>query len=146
MNIPSEIVRFCAEEVERQRRGPIQVADMVDAWVYTLRHRHAQYPSLALIQECGRLVEPTKNDGGWRGCGVRVGDYIAPSAGEVPGLMARWHGQLSNMTPGEAYREFEEIHPFGDGNGRVGKIIFNWLNRTLDAPVMPPNYFGCINY
>lgn len=44
-----------------------------------------------------------------------------------------------------AYYNFERIHPFADGNGRTGKIILNWLNGTLAAPVMPPNFFSCSN-
>jgi len=48
-------------------------------------------------------------------------------------------------TPAEAYREFQEIHPFRDGNGRVGKIVFNLLNGTLHDPQMPPNFFNCAN-
>lgn len=146
-----EIVRFCAEEVERQRRGPLQVADMVGAWVHALRRLNRAlfdddvYPSLDLIKTWGLMVEPGVNHGYWRGVGMMVGLHVAPGPDEVPELMARWHARLSDMTPGEAYREFEVIHPFADGNGRVGKIIFNWLNSTLDSPIMPPNYFGDID-
>jgi fido (protein-threonine AMPylation protein) len=49
------------------------------------------------------------------------------------------------MTPDEAYLEFEEIHPFVDGNGRAGKIIFNWLADSLGDPKMPPNFWGIYN-
>ena len=44
-----------------------------------------------------------------------------------------------------AYYNFEKIHPFGDGNGRTGKIILNWLNDSLESPVMPPNFWDCSN-
>jgi fido (protein-threonine AMPylation protein) len=43
------------------------------------------------------------------------------------------------MTALEAYKEFEFIHPFEDGNGRTGKIILNWINGTLLDPIFPPN-------
>lgn len=146
MRNPSvEIVRFCAEEVQRQGRGPIQVADMVDAWLLAMR-AYSHYPSLKLIQNLGHLVEPLFNDGGWRNVGVRVGDHVAPHPAEVSSRMERWFKALPDMTPAEAYREFEEVHPFRDGNGRVGKIVFNFLNKTLEKPTMPPNFFGCLNY
>jgi hypothetical protein len=43
------------------------------------------------------------------------------------------------------YFEYEEIHPFRDGNGRTGKILFNYLKGTLDNPQMPPNFWGISN-
>jgi Fic family protein len=31
---------------------------------------------------------------------------------------------------------FEHIHPFLDGNGRIGRIIMNWHLQKLDMPIM----------
>jgi Fic/DOC family len=39
------------------------------------------------------------------------------------------------------YLAYEWIHPFRDGNGRTGKILHNWLNGTLDDPVLVSDYF-----
>jgi fido (protein-threonine AMPylation protein) len=43
------------------------------------------------------------------------------------------------------YYEYENIHPFRDGNGRTGKILYNYLLGTLDNPKMPPNFWGSSN-
>lgn len=40
------------------------------------------------------------------------------------------------------YKMYEEIHPFSDGNGRTGKILYNYLCGTLENPIWPPNFFG----
>lgn len=144
----TEIVRFCAEEVERQGRGPIQVWNMFDAWVTAIGFKSPElvYPPRDLIKLLGHLVEPTKNNRySWRSCGVRVGSRICPPPQEVDGLMMKWSENLPNVSPEEAYREFEEVHPFVDGNGRVGKIVFAWLRNEMESPTLPPNFFNCAN-
>jgi hypothetical protein len=46
-----------------------------------------------------------------------------------------------NMTPEEFYIALMEIHPWNDGNGRVGELVYNFLNGTLDNPIHPPQYY-----
>lgn len=45
-------------------------------------------------------------------------------------------------TADDWYLAYEAIHPFGDGNGRTGKILHNWLLGTLAEPVLVADYFG----
>ena len=45
-------------------------------------------------------------------------------------------------TADDWYLAFEAIHPFGDGNGRSGKVLHNWLLGTLNEPVLVADYFG----
>jgi hypothetical protein len=48
----------------------------------------------------------------------------------------------SAVTADDWYLLYEAVHPFGDGNGRSGKVLHNWLLGTLAEPVLVRDYFG----
>lgn len=64
--------------------------------------------------------------GEYRRIGVRVGQYIAPSFDRVPGLMEGWRDFFEEVaeTTWPLHAMFEAIHPFPDGNGRVGRLVY----------------------
>ncbi|MFH2205176.1 MAG: Fic family protein [Elusimicrobiota bacterium] len=65
---------------------------------------------------------------------VRVGDHLPPTANKVPGLMKdllEWINGPGRAWPAVVssailHYQFEYIHPFGDGNGRVGRALAAW--------------------
>lgn len=72
--------------------------------------------------------------GKYRAADVRVGAYRAPRAWKVPDLMAGTHPiVIANILDLQRwYLNFEEIHPFRDGNGRVGGVIISAISHALE--------------
>ncbi len=89
--------------------------------------------------------------GHWRskGAGIYRGDqlvHMAPPASQIPRLMAdlfEWlaHTDAHPLIASAAFHyEFEFIHPFGDGNGRIGRlwqtlILSHWQPMLAFLPV-----------
>lgn len=140
------IVHYCAQECMRQRSGEASVYNMVNAWDYALaRSPRAKQFSITDIEWLGKLVEPVKNQRGFRRVPVFVGHQEKLRHDLVPRALEGLVQAQSLLEAGKLYYEFQEIHPFVDGNGRTGKILYNWkLGRLLD-PIMPPNFWGIAN-
>ena len=72
-----------------------------------------------------------------RTCEVCVGSTQMPHCKKVPGLLKTWikkgiviNNELTKKQSApfikQSHIEFEGIHPFVDGNGRVGRMLMNW--------------------
>lgn len=81
---------------------------------------------------------------------VRVGIYIPPRYEEVPRKIENFVVDLNRILNdtgrtedsavveilGDAYQHFEAIHPFVDGNGRIGRILVNYLATWYGYPII----------
>ena len=75
-----------------------------------------------------------------RDCEVTVGGIDCPSYWLVPNLLDNWfldHADASTEEDiKEAHIRFEKIHPFEDGNGRIGRMIMNWQRLKAGLEVL----------
>ena len=94
------------------------------------------------------IFSETKFDiaGKFRDYLVRVGDYIAPDWQDVKKLMNNLIKFVNqkNINPvelaGRSHFIFESIHPFGDGNGRIGRLLMNYILWHSGYPMIIIEY------
>lgn len=89
--------------------------------------------------------------GQFRKQSVQVGDLTPPPALEIPRLMGELEKYINNPseTPpliqaGLAHVHFETIHPFLDGNGRIGRLLMVLMlmdSKLLSLPILYPSYY-----
>lgn len=97
------------------------------------------------------LMQLDESSGEYRVDSVRVGELIAAPALEVTSLMnnlesyINTHNSLPSLVKiGLAHVQFEIIHPFIDGNGRIGRLLIVILlihYGLLSSPILYPSYY-----
>ena len=92
----------------------------------------------------------SKRPGEYRNLPVAVGKHYPPSATYVPHLMKDLEAFLNGnvypplMKAGIAHVQFETIHPFFDGNGRIGRLLVVLglvHDGLLQEPLIYPSYY-----
>ena len=125
-----------AEAIDGAHAGPLTVESLC-GW-----HRTLMTGSPTPAQQVGVL----RSEQGWIGGTSPLDAHLVrPPPDEVPalvdGLIAYVNrDDLDPVTQAAiAHAQFEIIHPFADGNGRVGRVLIAWiLVRRLSLVAPPP--------
>jgi Fic family protein len=161
----SDLLRF---ETDAQAGEPIddirEVSNYVDAMMYGLGRLQELPLSLRLIREMhGRLLRSgrgrAKTPGefrrsqNWVG-GTRPGNalYVPPPVSELGACLGAFEGFMhedsSRLPPlikaGLLHVQFESIHPFLDGNGRIGRLLvtlYLCVHGVLRRPLLYLSFY-----
>jgi len=156
----SDLLKY---ETEAKAGNPVddirEVSNYVDAMMFGLERMESLPLSLRLIREMHGLLLQGGRGGSmspgqfrrsqnWIG-GTRPGNalYVPPPITEMNACLnameAFFHETSSGMPPllkaGLLHVQFESIHPFLDGNGRMGRLLitlFLCSNRVLKRPLL----------
>lgn len=114
------------------------LVDAGNAWEHLLTYdklsHHAILHTHKILMLRQNGLRPDEK-GYYRRRNVFVGNHIAPDWHYVENLMDNWLLDHMYLTPKEAYIRFEHIHPFVDGNGRVGRMLYNWQNLKANKDI-----------
>lgn len=113
----------------------------------TREHLHAWHRRLMGHGELPDEMVGRWRDGlGWIGGASPLGAvFVAAPPGEIPRLVDDVV-EVANKCPWDpvttaamVHAQFETVHPYGDGNGRVGRALALWvLARHLEGATVPP--------
>ena len=136
--ILNNIEAMAAALQEQEAGRPITLERLLDTHTRLLR-------ATSLEQQAGRLREEQNWIGGssYNPCSA---EFVPPPHDRVPDLMAdlcefaSQDGLPALVQAALAHAQFETIHPFIDGNGRVGRALVQLIlrRRGLTVNVTPP--------
>jgi Fic family protein len=146
-----------------QPQDVAEVVNYVSAMNHGLSRLSALPVSVRLIREIhAKLLEGVRGShltpGEFRtsqnwigpgGCTLNEATFVPPPPGEVPAALNQLEFFIhaaddlpSLVKIGLAHAQFETIHPFLDGNGRVGRLLITFLLCEKDILVKPVLYLS----
>lgn len=118
--------------------------DAMKAWLYIVNVPKLSLSSILRVHEILMERINPRIAGNFRKCDVWIGGkhkkYLGNNILNVQ--VGNWIADMSLYPINDAEKEaiehhvkFEDLHPFEDGNGRVGRILYNWHRLKLGLPI-----------
>lgn len=118
----------------------VEVERSLDVWHYLSVHSRIDDLTIQQVHHGIMTKLYPAIAGKYRIWDVQVGMYMCPPWQRVPMLMRIWLAEFAHQTPQQAHINFEKIHPFADGNGRVGRMLMWWQELRLGVPFTEITY------
>jgi len=145
MELTKQEIEFLRESNKIEREYSEEaLEDAKHSWNFAKRYRHNRIDIefIKLIhQELMRRLKP-RIAGKIRKCDVWIGGRKGYNSKEIELSLRDWCLGANNLisadegTIEQDHIWFEKIHPFEDGNGRVGRILMNLQRLKLGLPLL----------
>ncbi len=156
-----DVLQFEAERDRGEQEVPVgEVINYIDALRYGLNRLKTLPVSLRLVREIhGHLMkgvrggEPHKTPGEfrtsqnwWGGSSLGNARFVPPPPDEMKQALHKWEEYIHRPDDfpdlvhiALLHAQFETIHPFVDGNGRIGRLLISLLlaeRKILEQPLL----------
>lgn len=102
------------------------------------------------MEDFVRVYQPDAHLRVSRGMNVRVGSYYPPPGGPAIGFALQeildYAAENRNSRGAyEAHQRYEHLHPFLDGNGRSGRMLWMWQMREAPLGFLHRFYYQALD-
>lgn len=140
-----DLLTWICDAVHRQGDGPLMVPRMMKAYEVARDHANAMggyfKPTAHIILEIAAEVHGL-NVNGFRQQKIKIrnGDILPVCDFERALNLLADAWDEGEILDDEWYYRFQQLHPFLDGNGRTGQIVWHFLDPIRLGFERPPRY------
>lgn len=119
----------------------VSLEQAIEAWEFLLGKKEL---TVGVILKAHKILMLHQNlapdqKGYFRRCMVYIGHKAGMNWVKIPDAIEKWLYWM-NMTADDEmakklHIEYEHIHPFVDGNGRTGRMFYNWQRLKSGLPI-----------
>ncbi len=159
-NIHTTLIDVFTQQLENSKTSKetqlvINYYHALEASLHMIQKQNLPIISKVFLRAHKTLMESgtgdQSNPGSYRKQSVRVGNFVPPPAPEIANLISNLEYFINERSDipalikaGLAHVQFETIHPFLDGNGRVGRLLIILMliqDNILQTPILYPSYY-----